>query len=185
MMAPHYTWIRAHLLLIAESLESTLQDEIPSVRLRAARCLDLVVHSINTHLLSQSSTKNADFENDVEIALQFWSKIFTILSDQIEEPTQNSATKSTICDAYSNIGVHVYERLPVNKTITFADYCISRNIKLMFFAESQTNPHNLIAIGYIGWRWGDHSPRIGSTSIGYFRFISIIKRRLVPNRRPQ
>lgn len=113
MMAPHYVWIKPHLLLVAEALECTLQDDIQTVRLRAARCLDVVVHSINAHLLSQSNQKNTDFECDVEMALQFWSKIQNILTEQLQDSTSNSATKSTFCDAYSDIGVHVYERLPV------------------------------------------------------------------------
>lgn len=112
-MAPHYIWIKPHLLLIAEALECTLQDDIQTVQLRAARCLDVVVHSINTHLLSQSSQKNTAFECDVEMALQFWSKIQNILTEQLQDLTLNAATKSTFCDAYSDIGVHVYERLPV------------------------------------------------------------------------
>lgn len=115
MMAPHYIWIKSHLLLIAEALENTLQDEIPTVRLRAARCLDVVVHSINTHLLSQSNLKNVDFEADVEVALQFWSKILNILTDQLQDLSQSSAIKSIFCDAFSDIGVHVFERLPVRR----------------------------------------------------------------------
>lgn len=113
MMAPHYIWIKPHLLLIAEALECALQDDIQTVQLRAARCLDVVVHSINAHLLSQSNQKNNEFECDVEMALQFWSKIQQILTEQLQDLTLNSATKSTFCDAYSDIGVHVYERLPV------------------------------------------------------------------------
>lgn len=112
-MAPHYIWIKPHLLLIAKALECTLQDDIQTVQLRAARCLDVVVHSINTHLLSQSSQKNTAFECDVEMALQFWTKIEAILTEQLQDLTLNAATKSTFCDAYSDIGVHVYERLPV------------------------------------------------------------------------
>lgn len=114
MMAPHYVWIKGHLLLIAEALESMLQDEIVSVRLRGARCLDVVVHSINTHLLAQSNNKSADFESDMEVALQFWTKMSSILTEQLQDVTQSSAIKSIFCDGYSDIGVHVYERLPVN-----------------------------------------------------------------------
>lgn len=115
MMAPHYVWIKPHLILIAEALERTLQDDIQTVRRRAARCLDVVVHSINAYLLSQSNEKNAEFECDVEMALQFWSKIQNIVTEQLQDLTLSAATKSTFCDAYSDIGVHVYERLPVNR----------------------------------------------------------------------
>lgn len=131
MMAPHFIWIKPHLLLIAEALERTLQDDIQTIRLRAARCLDVVVHSINTHLLSQSNHKNAEFECDVEMALQFWSKIQNILTEQLQDLTLNSATKSTFCDAYSDIGVHVYERLPV---------CIY-TFRLFSVLEEEKNPY--------------------------------------------
>lgn len=131
MMAPHYIWIKPHLLLIAEALESTLQDEIATVRLRAARCLDVVVHSINTHLLYQSNQKNAEFEHDIEIALQFWSKILAILTEQLQDLTQSSAIKSIFCDAYSDIGVHVYERLAVSNHHLYGE-TIRMNLKTKY-----------------------------------------------------
>lgn len=128
MMAPHYVWIKGHLLLIAESLENALQDETPSVQLRAARCLDVVVHSINIHLLSQSNNKSIEFENDIEIALQFWTKMSTILTEPLQDLAQSSTIKSIFCDAYSDIGVHIYERFPV---ITIFFFYIS-NAKISF-----------------------------------------------------
>lgn len=136
-MAPHYVWIKGHLLLIAEALESMLQDEIDSVRLRGARCLDVVVHSINTHLLSQSNNKSGDFESDMEVALQFWTKMSSILTEQLQDVTQSSAIKSIFCDGYSDIGVHVYERLPVN-SINRIDYGLQSN---KYFISS---PHFLL-----------------------------------------
>lgn len=116
MMAPHYIWIKPHLLLIAQALENTLQDDIATVRHRAARCLDIVAHSISTHLIAQSNVKSAEFEADVEMALLFWSKMLQIVTEQLQDVEQSATTKSIFCDAYSNIGVHVYERLPVSLT---------------------------------------------------------------------
>lgn len=113
MMAPHYIWIKPHLLLIAQALESKIQDDVATVRHRAARCLDIVAHSISTHLLSQSNVKSNEFEVDIEMALEFWSKMLNIITQQLQDMEQNAATKSIFCDAYSNIGVHVYERLSV------------------------------------------------------------------------
>lgn len=117
MMAPHYMWIKSHLLLIVDALENTLQDEAPTVRLRAARCLDVVVHSNSSYLLSQNNQKNVEFDIDVEIALQFWTKILDILTEQLQDLSLSSDIKSTFCDAFSDIGVHVYERLPVKEGI--------------------------------------------------------------------
>lgn len=151
MMAPHYIWIKSHLLLIAEALENTLQDEIPTIRLRAARCLDVVVHSINTHLLSQSNLKNVEFEADVEIALQFWSKILNILTEQLQDLSQSSAAKSTFCDAFSDIGVHVYERLPVQKKKEHKKpkKFIFKKCIHIFFSANKTNAHNCLVIWII------------------------------------
>lgn len=114
MMAPHYVWIKPHLQLIAQALDHTLQDEIPTVRHRAARCLDIMAHSISSHLITQSNAKSSEFEADVEMALLFWSKMLQIITEQLQDLELGSATKSIFCDAYSNIGVHVYERLPVS-----------------------------------------------------------------------
>lgn len=113
MMAPHHIWIKPHLLLIAQALETTIQDDVPTVRHRAARCLDIVAHSISTHLLSQSNAKSNEFDEDIEMALQFWSKMLDIITQQLQDLEQNATTKSIFCDAFSNIGVHVYERLSV------------------------------------------------------------------------
>lgn len=120
-MAPHFVWIKSHLLLLAQALENTIHDEIASIRQRTARCMDIIAHSIGNYLLEQSdaaATKNgSEFEEDVQVALLFWSKILPSVTEQLQntEREQCGATKSIFCDVFSNIGVHVYERLPVSE----------------------------------------------------------------------
>lgn len=111
-MAGHFTWIKPHLNLIVQALENTLQDDVATVRHQAARCLDVIANGIGTHLIKQSN--QSDFENDIDRALEFWSKMIPIISQQLYDLDQRRQTRWTFCDAYSNIGVHVYERLTVS-----------------------------------------------------------------------
>lgn len=111
-MAAHFTWIKSHLNLIAQALENTLQDDVATVRHQAARCLDVIANGISTYLVKQSN--QSDFESDIDVALEFWSKMLPIISQQLNDLDQRRQTRWTFCDAYSNIGVHVYERLAVS-----------------------------------------------------------------------
>lgn len=117
-MASHFVWIKSHLLLVAEALEHTIHDDIASIRQRTARCMDIIVHSIGNYLLEQSDASTAsngnEFDADVEMALAFWSKILPGVTEQLQDVKQFGATKSIFCDVFSNIGVHVYERLAVS-----------------------------------------------------------------------
>lgn len=113
-MAPHYVWIKPHLILISQALEFAFLDDIASVRQRAARCLDVITHSINTYLLQQSANKASDFELDTEHALTFWLKMLQSITLQLQDIDQGVTTKSIFCDVLSNIGVNIYERLPVS-----------------------------------------------------------------------
>lgn len=119
-MAPHFVWIRSHLLLLSQALENTIHDDIASIRQRTARCMDIIAHSIGNYLLEQSDASAAkmgtEFEDDVEMALLFWSKILPSVTEQLQYmgDDQSGATKSIFCDVFSNIGVHVYERMSVS-----------------------------------------------------------------------
>lgn len=115
-MAPHYIWIKPHLILISQALENAFLDDIPSVCQRAARCLDVITHSINAYLLSQSAINANDFEQDTENALIFWIKMLQSITAQLQDINQNVITKSIFCDVLSNIGVNIYERLSVSLT---------------------------------------------------------------------
>lgn len=113
-MAPQYIWIKSHLMLIAQALETALHDDVETIRRQAARCLDIIAHSISTYLLSQTTNKNLEFDEDVEVALQFWSKMLQHVTEQLQNPEQSATNKSIFCDLFSNIGIHVYERLSVS-----------------------------------------------------------------------
>lgn len=108
VMAPHFQWIRPHLLLIAQALQNTINNEHPSIQQRTALCLDIVAHSTSMCLVSSPS------DELMEMALQFWLAMLPIVTQQLQDDKQIPITKSTLCDAFSNIGVHVYERLTVS-----------------------------------------------------------------------
>lgn len=112
-MAPHFIWLKSHLLLISQALENSLQDDVASIRQRAARCMDIIAHSISTYLMAQNSNKLSEFDDDIEVALLFWTKMLQSIMEQLQDSEQIAGTKSIFCDVFSNIGVHVYERLPV------------------------------------------------------------------------
>lgn len=124
-MAPHFVWIKSHLLLLAQALDNTIHDDIPSIRQRTARCMDIIAHSIGNYLLEQSDKNGGEFEEDVQVALLFWSTILPSVTEQLQDVDQSGVTKSIFCDVFSNIGVHVYERLPVSVPKRFV--CRSQN----------------------------------------------------------
>lgn len=112
VMAPHFQWIRPHLLLIAKALQNTINNEHPTIQQRTALCLDIVAHSTSMYLVSSPS------DELMEMALQFWLALLPIVTQQLQDDKQIPTTKSTLCDAFSNIGVHVYERLTVSQVRT-------------------------------------------------------------------
>lgn len=117
-MAPHFVWIKSHLLLLAQALENTINDDVVSIRQRMARCMDIIAHSIGNYLLEQSDASTAknnnEFEEDVQVTLLFWLNVLPSVTEQLQDVDQSFGTKSIFCDVFSNIGVHVYERLPVS-----------------------------------------------------------------------
>lgn len=127
-MAPHFQWIKPHLPNIAVALQRTINDEITAIHQRTAQCIDIVAHSIGKHSLSQPS------DEFIEMALHFWSAMLPSITEQLQDINQTSTTKSTLCDALSNIGVHVYERLAVSCVLVivgnFCNFCNLRNFAI-------------------------------------------------------
>lgn len=159
-MASHLNWIKQHLQLIAQALENTLQDDVATVRHQAARCLDVIANSISTYLVNQSHNKTNDFETDVELALAFWSKMFPIITQQLQDLEQKSRTRWTFCDAYSNIGVHVYERLTVNKFHYFRESEFSE----FNFDFQRANQIHIISL-LSGIALGDDEPEVRGSAV--------------------
>lgn len=108
-LAPHFLLLKDHLTLVAQALEISFRDSIPEIRLYAGRNLDVIGHSINTHLLTEST--------DVALCLNFWILILPSVTNQIQDSEQSASLKAICCDALANIGVHVFERLPRDKHI--------------------------------------------------------------------
>lgn len=49
--------------------------------------------------------------NDV---LAFWLEMLPALTEQIQNIEQNPVVRTMCCDAMGDVGVHVYEKLPVS-----------------------------------------------------------------------
>lgn len=112
-MSSHFDWIKSHLVMIADALRNSMKDEVTTVRQRSARCMDIVAHSTSNSLLNQSANKSPDFDENVDMAISFWTEILRSITEQLQSEDIEGVTKSVYCDALSDIGVCVYERLPV------------------------------------------------------------------------
>ncbi|XP_050073590.1 HEAT repeat-containing protein 6 [Anopheles maculipalpis] len=107
-MASHYSLLVDHLPMVAEALVNAFGDPLPEIKLYAGRLLDLLGHAIHTELLLQDKI---DIEH-LDVALQFWTSIIPIVTEQIQDVQLVATLRSVCCDALGNIGVHVYEKFP-------------------------------------------------------------------------
>lgn len=112
-MGRHIHWIKEHLNLVSIAVKNSIVDEEPTVQMRAARCLDVIANAINLHLLAQSNSRDGNFDEQVKKCLQFWTNMIPSVVDELQRLDQNPVLKTTLCDVFSNIGVHVFERLEV------------------------------------------------------------------------
>lgn len=93
-----------------------MNDEVLSIQLRCARCADIIAHSISNYLLTSSDARSTEeFDEDIEIALLYWTRILPTIIELLNKDETDETMKSILCDAVSNIGAHVFERLPVSE----------------------------------------------------------------------
>lgn len=116
-MCRQIDWVISHLDLIAIALRRSMADEEAAIQLRAARCLDVIANAINIHLLAQSTLRNAHFDEYMRNCLTFWNEMMPCIAAELQGLDKNAALKSILCDACSNIGVHVFERLDVSSVL--------------------------------------------------------------------
>lgn len=167
-MAPHFMWIKSHLLLLAHALENTIRDDIASIRQRTARCMDIIAHSIGNYLLEQSdaSAAGSEFEEDVQVALLFWTKILPSVTEQLQDAELSGLTKSIFCDVFSNIGVHVYERLPVSGSEYSMVYEYSKSKKCIFNSWNLQRDKQILIISLLsGLSLGDDEPLVCASAV--------------------
>lgn len=108
-MAPHFVLLKNHLPVIVNALVSTFNDKSWEIRLHAAKCFDTIGHSMGVYLLEEGQYHR----EDVNFCLQFWLDMIPIVIDKINDTEQQTSMKAVCCDSLSNIGVVLYERLPV------------------------------------------------------------------------
>ena len=52
--------------------------------------------------------------DEILLCQSFWTTIMPHVIKKVQDPTQNAIFRGVLCDFMSNIGVHIFERLPVN-----------------------------------------------------------------------
>lgn len=139
-------WIKDHLNLISIALKNSFVDDEPTVQMRSARCLDVIANAINLHLLAQSNSREGNFDDQVKHCLQFWIEMIPSVVDELQRLDQSPVLKTTLCDVFSNIGVHVFERLEVNIS-NMDQMSHPKSIFVLCFAAWNTNPY------YFNFEW--------------------------------
>lgn len=107
-LAPHFLLLKDHLELIEIALEKSLSDSQAEIRLYTAKTLDTIGHSMSAYLIE----KAAGDTDELSVCVNFWLKILPSVIQKIQGQTQNPALKVSLCDFMSNIGIHIFERLP-------------------------------------------------------------------------
>ncbi|XP_058828789.1 HEAT repeat-containing protein 6 [Topomyia yanbarensis] len=112
-MTLHYSLLADHLPLVASALLKSFRDSVPEIRMCAARVLDLLGHAINTSLLLKVTTD----PQELIVSVHFWTTMLPTVTEQIQDIDQNPMMRAVCCDAFGNMGVHVYEKLPRDRQL--------------------------------------------------------------------
>lgn len=121
-MVRHIDWVANDLDLVATALQRTLNDDDTSIQLCAAQCVDTITNAINLRLLALSNQSNAAFDELLHLCFGFWVKMIPSMGECLQDWNQSTTLKSTLCDAFSNIGVHIFERLEVCSMQVFSKH---------------------------------------------------------------
>ncbi|XP_058462636.1 HEAT repeat-containing protein 6 [Malaya genurostris] len=112
-MTSHYSLLSDHLPLVSSALVKSFRDGVPEIRMYAGRVLDLLGHAINTSLLLRVSTN----QEELTASVQFWTTMIPVVTEQIQDIQQSPSMRAICCDAFGNMGVHVYEKLPRDRQL--------------------------------------------------------------------
>lgn len=52
--------------------------------------------------------------DELNTSVDFWVTMLPIVTEQIQDMQQNTSLRTICCDALGNLGVHVFEKLPVS-----------------------------------------------------------------------
>lgn len=110
VMSAHFTLLKNHLQLIAAALINSFSDIVPDIQLYGAKVIDALGQAINNHLVTEDSVKLEEFTTFYD----FWQSIIPHVLQQIQNLNLNSKQRAACCDCMANIGVYIYEKLPVS-----------------------------------------------------------------------
>jgi HEAT repeat-containing protein 6 len=113
-MSPHFHLLQHHLPFVAEALKKSFNDPSFDIKLYAGRVLDVLGHTMSNYLLDHKTDRKPD---DVNVCLKFWLDLFPVVTQVIQNDGNSAALRTICCDALGNIGVEVFERLPVSTFI--------------------------------------------------------------------
>lgn len=54
-------------------------------------------------------------QEELNASVDFWVTMLPIVTEQIQDIQQNASLRGICCDALGNLGVHVFEKLPVSR----------------------------------------------------------------------
>lgn len=111
-MTNHFPLLRHNLHWIAQAITVSLKDAYEKCHLFAIRAIDYMGHAMNQNLTLTPHT-SPHFVSDLNEGIAFWADVLPDLSEHIQKP--NLVIRSLGCDAISNVGAHIYEKLPQNK----------------------------------------------------------------------
>ncbi len=134
-IATHFELIKNCLLEIAVAINNSFTSECLEIRMHAVKCLDVVGYWINMYFTNESESfffsrtlyvpctlntvnvTEVTNKSDIASCLSFWSSVMPKVIEQIQHNNDVAALKSICCDALSNIGSHIFERLAVNQKL--------------------------------------------------------------------
>uniref|UniRef100_A0A1B0CTX9 HEAT repeat-containing protein 6 n=1 Tax=Lutzomyia longipalpis TaxID=7200 RepID=A0A1B0CTX9_LUTLO len=109
-MSAHIGIMLGHLKPIAQAIRAGLESDASAIVVNSAKALDFIAHSITQYFLNASTVKAT---GELEDALMLWTVTLPAVTEHLQGTVTN--VKVICCDALSNIGGHVYEKLPRDK----------------------------------------------------------------------
>lgn len=113
-MTSHPELLRDNLRYFTDAAIVALDDPSPECHLFAVRVIDYTGYALSHNLESASGTGPG-----LEECIEFWFTVIPLIAGQLQKPScLKYATKPICCDALSNVGGAVFEKMP-QKTKAF------------------------------------------------------------------
>lgn len=109
-MTSHPELLRNNLRHFTDAIKVALEDPSPECHLFAVRVIDYTGYA-----LSHNVAHVRGLGPGLEESIEYWFTVVPLIADQLQRPASiKYAIKPICCDALSNIGGAIYEKLPQN-----------------------------------------------------------------------